>query len=400
MTAPVSADTLPEPRPSIASLAAGAIALRRDLHEHAELSTQEHGTQARIIEELRGAGLDDVRACADTGVTAIVRGALPGPNLLWRADIDALPIDEETGLPFASREKAMHACGHDGHVAIALTLARVLQASAGTLAGTVRFAFQPAEEHVGGAQRMVREGIMEDPKVDRVFGLHIWAAAPLGQVLVNPCAIFAAATHFRIIVRGRGGHAAAPHETIDPIVVAAHVVTALQTVVSRAVDAAHSAVVTIGKIQGGVRGNIIPNEVMMSGTIRTFDADVLGRVLKRMDEIIRGVTSAWRAEYQFDTSTLNACVNDAEATALVSGVAAALVGPERVGETSVTGADDMSYFLEAAPGSYFLLGAAHADAARVYPHHHPKFDFDEACIPLGAELALRVIEAASGSRIA
>lgn len=400
MTASARTDTLPEPRPSIAALAGDAIALRRDLHEHAELSTQEHRTQATIVEQLRAAGLDGVRPCADTGVTAIVRGALPGPNLLWRADIDALPLDEQTGLPFASRETAMHACGHDGHVAIALTLARALQSSAGTLAGTVRFAFQPAEEHVGGARRMVEEGVMSDPQVDRVFGLHIWAAAPLGHVLVNPRTIFAAATHFRIIVRGRGGHAAAPHETIDPIVVSAHVVTALQTVVSRAVDSAQNAVLTIGRIQGGVRGNIIPNEVMMSGTVRTFDAGVLDRVLRGMDEIIRGVTSAWRAEYEFDHSTLGACVNDPESTALVAGVAAAFLGPERVGETSVSGADDMSYFLAAAPGSYFLLGGAHAGDGRVYPHHHPKFDFDEACIPLGAELATRIIEAASGSRIA
>jgi amidohydrolase len=373
--------------------------LRRDLHQHAELSTQEHRTQAVIVERLRAIGADDVRAIADTGVTAIVRGARPGPNLLWRADIDALPLDEATGLPFASTNGATHACGHDGHVAIALALAEVLQASREQLRGTVRLAFQPAEEHVGGAKRMVDEGVMDDPKVDRTFGLHIWASSPVGTVLVTPGPIFAAATHFRIIVRGRGGHAASPHQTIDPILVAAHVVVALQTVVSRSVGPDQTAVLTVGRIQGGVRGNIIPNEVMMSGTVRTYEKSVLERMLRRMDEIVAGVTSAWAAEYQFDHSTLPACTNDSETAAMVAGVASALVGPERVSETRVTGADDMSYFLDRAPGVYFLLGAAPRHVEHVHPHHHPGFDFDEACIPIGVELALRIIEEATGSAL-
>jgi amidohydrolase len=392
-------ETLPKARDAVLALVGDAIALRRDLHEHAELSTEEHRTQAVILERLRALGLDDVRAVVDTGATAIVRGARPGPNLLWRADIDALPLIEETGLPFASKAKAMHACGHDGHVAIALMLAEVLQASRERLAGTVRFAFQPAEEHVGGAKRMVDAGVMDDPKVDHAFGLHIWASAPPGDVLVTPGPIFAAATHFRIIVRGRGGHAAAPHETIDPILVAAHVIVALQSVVSRSVNPAETAVVTVGRIEGGVRGNIIPNEVMMSGTVRTYEPQVLERVLHRMEEIIAGVTSAWNAEHQFDVSTLPACVNDAGMAGMVAGVAAAFVGAEHVGETRVTGADDMSFFLERAPGAYFLLGAAPRGAGRVHPHHHPGFDFDEGCLAIGAELALRVIEAATGSEL-
>ena len=395
----VSDERLPKGRDAVMALAADAIALRRDLHEHAELSTEEHRTQALILERLRALGLEDVRSIADTGATALVRGTRPGPNLLWRADIDALPLVEETGLPFASTSGAMHACGHDGHVAIALMIADVLQASRERLAGTVRFAFQPAEEHVGGAERMVKAGVMDDPKVDHTFGLHIWSSAPLGDVLVTPGPIFAAATHFRIIVRGRGGHAAAPHETIDPILVAAHVVVALQTVVSRSVNPAETAVVTVGRIQGGVRGNIIPNEVMMSGTVRTYEPAVLERVLRRMREIIDGVTSAWNAEGQFDVSTLPACVNDPETAAMVAGVAAAFVGAEHVAETRVTGADDMSFFLDAAPGVYFLLGAAPRHVEHVQPHHHPGFDFDEACMAIGAELGLRIIEAATGSEL-
>ena len=400
MTLDTESRTLPAPRASVQAIADDVIAMRRDLHEHAELSTEEHRTQGVITERLRAYGLDDVRAIADTGVTAIVRGAKPGPHLLWRADIDGLPLDELTGLPFASKRTAMHACGHDGHIAIGLAMADLLQRSRETLAGTVRFAFQPAEEHIGGADRMIKQGILDDPPVERLFGLHIWASAPVGRVLVREGAIFAAATHFRIIIRGRGGHAAAPHETIDPIVVAAHAIVALQTVVSRSIDSADRAVFTIGRISGGVRGNIIPNEVMMSGTIRTYEPRVLKRMLKRVDEILRGVTSAWGGEYQFDHSTLGACVNDAGCAALVERVASRFLGAERVGETQATGADDMCRFLEERPGAYVLLGGAPRGAERVYPHHHPQFDFDEACLPLGIELGLRVIEEASGSRIA
>lgn len=392
--------TSPDLRASVAALAQDVVAMRRDLHEHAELSTEEHRTQAVITERLRAIGIDDVRAIADTGVTCLVRGGRSGPNILWRADIDGLPLQEDTGLPFASRNGAMHACGHDGHTAIALSLARIIHDCRAHLAGTVRFAFQPAEERIGGAQRMIQQGVMDAPNVEQVFGLHLWASAPLGHVLISPGAIFAAATHVRIIIRGRGGHAAAPHQTIDPIVVASHVVIALQTIVSRAIDPADTAVVTIGRIEGGVRGNIIPNEVMMSGTVRTFEPKVLARALRRMDEIIRGITQAWGAEYQFDHSTLPAVVNDAQAAALVERAATGLVGADHLGTARATGADDMSYFLEKAPGAYILLGAAPRNSDRVHPHHHPGFDFDEGALSLGTELALRVIEAATGSELA
>ncbi len=324
------------PRPSVAALTDAAVATRRDLHQHAELSTEEHRTQRVILDRLLALGLEDVREVADTGVTALVRGAKSGPNVMWRADIDGLPLDEMTSLPFASTTGAMHACGHDGHVAIGLAIAEAVQNTRDQLSGTVRFAFQPAEERVGGAKRMIDQGVMTEPKVDRVFGLHIWASNPTGDVLVVPGPIFAAATHFRIIIKGRGGHASAPHQTVDPIVVAAHTIVALQTIVSRSIDPEETAVVTVGRLDAGVRGNIIPNEVMMTGTIRTFSQDVLARVLRRMDEIVHGVTAAFRAEYQLDHSTLPAVVNDAECAALVEGVAASLLGPDHVGSTRAT----------------------------------------------------------------
>jgi amidohydrolase len=388
--------TDPTIRPAVRALTDDMVALRRDLHRYAELSQEEHRTQTVIMERLRAIGAEDVRSCADTGVTALVRGGRPGPRILWRADIDGLPLREDTGLPFASEDgKAMHACGHDGHIAIALGMATALQAARETLAGSVLFAFQPAEEHVGGAQRMIAEGIMDEPVVDRVFGLHIWSPLPVGEVAVTPGPVFAAATHFRIIIRGRGGHASAPHETVDPIVVAAHAIVALQTIVSRGINPADEGVFTVGRIQGGVRGNIIPNEVMLSGTIRTFEDRVLRRITARADEILRGITSAWGADYSFDTSTLPAVVNDPATAATVAAVASAMLGPERVHQARTTGGDDMAYFLQRAPGAYFMLGGGNRERGITWPHHHPKFDFDEACLPVGIELGLRVIEAAA-----
>lgn len=388
-------------RPAVQALLDDVVATRRELHRHAELSGEEWHTQGVILSWLKSIGAEDVRAVADTGATALIRGSRPGPNILWRADIDALPLSEETGLAFASENpNAMHACGHDGHTAIALAIASIVQASRGLLSGTVRFAFQPAEEHIGGARRMIEEGILREPRIDSAFGLHIWAPAAVGTMIVRQGAIFAAATHFRIIVRGQGGHASAPQNTIDPIVVAAHVVVALQTVVSRSIDPEQTAVVTVGRIQGGVRGNIIPGEVMMSGTIRTFDDGVLRLATERMDEIIRGVTMAWGAGYSFDISTLPATVNDAGAAALVASAAADLLGPASVLDGRTTGGEDMAYFLQAAPGAYFMLGGGNPERGQMWPHHHPKFDFDEACLGIGVELGLRIIEGAAKSRLA
>lgn len=388
-------------RHSVDALGPDVIALRRDLHQHPELSFEERRTQKVITERLRALGLDDVRAIAQTGVTAIVRGGRPGPNLCWRADIDGLPLEEQTGLPFASQNSgAMHACGHDGHVAIALAMAELLQRHRDSLAGTVRFAFQPAEERIGGAKPMIEEGVLEEPRVDNVYGLHIMAHVPLGAIRVREGPIFAAGTHLRIIIRGRGGHASAPHDTVDPIVVAGHAIVALQTVVSRSIDPSETCVVTIGRIEGGKRGNIIPDEVMMSGTVRTYSNAVQARALARMDDLLRGVCLAFGAEYQFDYSTLPAVVNDAECAAVVARAGEALLGAGHVAPEQITGSDDMAYFLDARPGAYFMLGGGNAAKGITHPHHSPKFDFDEDCIPLGIELGLRIIEDATHSTLA
>jgi len=380
------------------------VELRRELHRHPELSWQEERTQGVVLERLRAWGLEDVRAIARTGATALVRGQGTrakgrrrggGPTLLWRADMDALPVQEENEAEYRSTvPNVMHACGHDGHVAIALTLARVVHEGRSELAGNVRFVFQPAEETAGGARSCIDDGVMDEPRVDAVLGLHVDADTPVGGLNVVGGPVFAAATGFRLVITGKSGHGALPHQTVDAIAVAAQAVTALQTVVSRSINPQRAVVLTVGTIQGGVRGNIIAGEVDMTGTIRTFEERTLERVLRRVEEIVRGVTSGMGAEYRFEHVTpCPPVVNDEGMAGLVREVGAEFFGPERLSGTRSTGADDMALFLEKAPGCYFLLGARNEERGIRYPHHHPRFDFDEEALGLGVEFGLRLIEA-------
>jgi len=391
-----SSRPLPAVRPSVRRLAAELVALRRDLHRHPELSWQERRTQEVVLERLRAWGLEDVRPIADTGATALVRGGRQGRTLLWRADMDALPIQERNEVEYASTVPGvMHACGHDGHVAIALGLARLVHESRGSLAGSVRFVFQPAEESAGGAQRCIEAGVLEEPAVDAGLGLHIDADTPTGAVVVMAGPAFAAPTAIAITIRGRGGHAAQPHRAVDAIVAASQVVTALQTVVSRSTDPSDTVVLTIGTIEGGDRHNIIAEQVRMTGTIRTFDARVLDRTLRRAEDVVAGVTAAMGATYEFTHYTsCPVLVNDAGMTALVEREARAFFGGDGVlRRAPSTGADDMACFLEKVPGCYFFLGAQPRQRSRRFPHHHPRFDFDERALTVGLEFALRLVEA-------
>jgi amidohydrolase len=369
--------------------------LRRDLHRHPELSWQEKRTQEVVLDRLRASDLEDIRPIADTGATALVRGARPGRTLLWRADMDALPLQERNEVEYASEvPSVMHACGHDGHVAIALGLARLLQDGRGNLAGNLRFVFQPAEEMVGGAKRCVEEGVLEEPAVDAALALHLAADIPTGTIVAAPGPAFAAPTAFAITIKGRGGHAAMPHQAVDAVVVAAHTVVALQTVVSRSTSPADTVVLTIGSIAGGERPNIIAEQVRMTGSIRTFDGKVLERTLTRVEGVLAGVTAAMGAEYEFSHYT--ACpvvVNDVAMTALVEREATGFFGSEGVLlRAPSTGADDMACFLEKVPGCYFFLGARPRQQWQRFPHHHPRFDFDERALTLGVEFALRLVE--------
>lgn len=290
----------PAIRSAVRALDRDLVSLRRDLHRHPELSSQERRTQQVVLDWLRASGLEDARPIADTGATALVRGARPGRTLLWRADMDALPIQERNEVEYASTVPGvMHACGHDGHVAMALGLARLVHEGRESLAGNVRFVFQPAEESAGGAPRCIEAGVLQKPAVDAALGLHIDAQTPTGVIVVIPGPAFAAPTVISITIRGRGGHAALPHQAIDAIVVAAQAVTALQTVVSRSTSPADTVVLTIGTIEGGQRANIIAEQVRMTGSIRTFEGRVLERTLQRVEEVLVGVTAAMGAEYEF-----------------------------------------------------------------------------------------------------
>ena len=369
------------------------MALRRDLHAHPELGFQERRTARLVAEHLRAAGLAVREGLAGTGVLGRLEGAPPGRMILLRFDMDALPVTEETGAPYASQNPGvMHACAHDGHVAIGLTLAKLLARHIGDLRGNVVFAFQPAEEGQGGAARLIADGALE-PRPDLALVLHLWNPLPLGQAAISPGPVMAAGDLVRILVRGKGGHGAFPHQTVDPIVAAAQIVTALQTVVSRNVDPLETAVLTMGMIHGGTAFNVIADEVELTGTVRTFAATVREQVLQRLVAIAQGTAAALGATAEVAIKPISpAVVNDSAATRLVHAAAAAILGEANLLDTYQTmGSEDAALFLQAVPGCYFFLGSANPERGLDAPHHSPRFDFDEAVLPLGVAILAEAV---------
>jgi amidohydrolase len=376
--------------PEVAQLSESVIALRRKLHQWPELGFQEQQTARLIAEELTALGMDVKTGIAQTGVLGILQGSEIGKTILLRADIDALPIEEASGAPYASQNHGvMHACGHDGHTAILLTVARVLAQRRHRFAGTVKFAFQPAEElPPGGARGMIEAGVLEHPKVDAVFGLHLWNSLPVGKIGVDDGPIMASVDRFDIIVKGVGSHGAYPHTGVDPIVVGSHVVAALQTLVSREIPPLAPVVVTVGKFHSGTAFNVIPSQAELSGTVRTVDAHIRKEMPDRLERIVRGVTSAMRGEYTFQYEFgYPVTVNHTSQTQFARQVASAIVGETNVVAAGMTmGAEDMSYFLEAVPGCYLRLGSGNSSRGLIQPHHSALFNFDEAALPIGVEL--------------
>jgi amidohydrolase len=366
-------------------------ALRRHYHAHPELSFEERETAAAIANRLRELGLETRDHVGGEGVVGVLRGtAGDGRTLMIRADIDALPIEEISDAEYRSQvPDAMHACGHDGHIAIAMTLAEVLAARRDRLRGSVKFLFQPAEERAAGAEPMVAAGVMRD--VDAVIGLHLWSQVPVGEIAVRPGAFFAGADELHLRVRGRGGHGAEPHLTVDPVVVTAQIVTALQTLVSREINPLHSAVITFGTIHGGTAGNVVADEVELKGTLRTYDSADRDYLLRRIGELARGVATSLRAEAIFEPGmSCPACVNDEQVAALVRRAAEATVGAEHVvGERRFSVSDDMARFLQEVPGCYFVVGAGNVARGITAPHHSARFDLDEASLPIGVEALAR-----------
>ena len=383
-------------RPQVAEHWDELVQLRRTFHRYPELSHQEHRTSERIRDWLTNHGVDDVVSRAGTGIVALIRGAQPGPTVMYRCDIDGLPIDEASGAEYSSENQGvMHSCGHDGHTAVALMLASLVHEQRQELKGNVKVVFQPAEEVFGGAQPMIEAGIMDQPPVDAVLGLHI-GTIPSGTIGVSAGATLSGVATFRLRVVGRGGHAASPHKTVDPIVAGAQLVTVLQTVVSRNVDPGQAAVVTVGTFHGGTKENIIPESVELTGTIRAFDLGLLDAMADRIRAIAKGTAEAMGAAIEFQhTVDCPPCVNDAALAALVRRHAEALVGPESVPERIVSASDDMAYFLQQAPGCYYHLGGTEEAASL----HQPHFDFDDRTLALGLELNFRVIEEFTASSL-
>ncbi len=379
-----------------AELQAGAAALadqlrawRRDFHRHPELAFQEQRTAGVVAAHLASLGLEVQTGVGRTGVVGILEGAAAGPTVLLRFDMDALPIQEETGLPFASETpNRMHACGHDGHTAIGMGVAALLAQRQQQLAGRVKFVFQPAEEIANGALAMIQDGVLANPQPDVAFGLHLWSEIPLGQAVVKEGPLWAAADRFDVEITGRGSHGAMPHRGVDAIVTAAHAIAQLQTVISRSRDPLQAAVLSVGTVHGGTAFNVLPERVQMSGTLRTFDEGVRVGIIERMHAVLGGVCAAQGARYTLTFSDhAPAVVNHPAPTAHLRAVAEAVLGAAGVAAgPMMMVAEDMAEFLRCTPGSFFVLGAMPPGTREPEPHHSPRFDIDEAALPLGVAI--------------
>jgi len=363
--------------------------LRRDFHMHPELGFQEVRTASIVARELTALGLEVSTGIAETGVIAMIEGEKPGPTVMLRFDMDALPVTEQTGAEYASQNPGvMHACGHDGHTAVGLTVARILHARREALAGTVKLVFQPGEEGLNGAERMVAEGALLNPRPDMALGLHVWNERPVGWLGVSPGAVMASSEIFKIRLTGKGGHGALPQQTVDPVLAAAQVVSALQSIIARNVSPLDSAVVSVTQILSGETFNVIPSEARMQGTIRTFDPEVRRTVLERFTQIVEGVSAAMGCQSEIELTALTpAVINDPAVTERVQAASTRLF-PElkQVRDFRTMGSEDMAFFLNEVPGCFFFVGSANEEAGLNFPHHHPRFDIDERALPQAVAL--------------
>jgi amidohydrolase len=368
---------------------------RRDFHAHPELAYQENRTAGIVAEHLQQCGYEVRTAIGQTGVLGILTGKSQGKTLMLRADMDCLPVQEENDASYKSvHEGRMHACGHDGHTAILMAVAEQLKKKQQTLKGTTKIVFQPAEEGGNGAERMIQDGVLANPKVDAAFGLHLWNDRPVGKVALNPGPLMAGVHSFDLTIHGKGGHGAAPHQTIDTIVASAQVINNLQTIVSRNVDPLETAVVTVASIHAGSAFNVIAESAAMKGTVRYF-SPALGEQLPLMIErIVSGTTQSMGATYSLKYEKLTPpTINDPAMAEFIREVAAEVVGSENVTMNARTmGGEDMSFFLNEVPGCFFFVGSRNEERNLIYPHHSPKFDFDEAAMEIGVEILCRAAE--------
>lgn len=375
---------------------------RHHFHEHPELSNREFKTAEKIAEHLRSLGIEVQTGVAKTGVVGLLKGNHPGKVVALRADIDALPVTERNDLPFKSmvetefmgtKTGVMHACGHDTHIAILMGVAEILSKHKDKINGTVKFIFQPAEEgpppgEEGGAKLMIKEGVLENPKVDAIFGLHINSATPVGTIKYKPGGIMAAVERFVINVKGKQSHGSQPWLGVDPILISAKIIDGFQSIVSRELDLTEeAAVITVGKITSGVRFNIIPESAELIGTVRSLDAEMKAKIIKRMTEMTETIAKAYGGEASivFENFT-SITYNDPDLTATMLPTLQKATGNDHVVITkAVTGGEDFSYFQEVVPGLYFFLGGMTPGNTEAFPHHTPDFVIDESGMLLGVK---------------
>lgn len=368
------------------------VEIRRDFHRHPELGMEEFRTRDKIVEYLEDIGIPYQKGVANTGVVGLIQGGRPtGLTVALRADMDALPIKEENDVPYKSTVAGkMHACGHDAHTTILLGAAKYLYERRDQLPGNVKLLFQPAEETVGGAKPMIAEGVLEDPPVCAAFGLHMAPELPTGQVGVKYGQMNASSDTISLTVKGRKAHGAYPHDGTDAIIIAAHVITALQTIVSRHVDPRQSAVISIGTIQGGTQGNVIADEVHMVGTVRAFDPGVRERILRRIETVLAHTTRSFGGDYTFELGDDGyiALINDNAMVDVVKQSGETLLGKENVKEIPLPsmGVEDFSYFAAAVPSAFFRLGCRNEAKGIIHGAHTSRFDIDEDSLPIGVAM--------------
>jgi amidohydrolase len=371
------------------------VAIRRDIHAHPELRYQETRTAGIAAERLAALGYSVRTGVGKTGVVGLLSGEAGGSErvLLLRADMDALPVEEATNAPYRSTNPGvMHACGHDGHVAIALGAAKRLAAGRRAWRGSVKYAFQPAEEGGRGALAMIEQGLLEEPRVDAAFGLHLWNDLPVGTIAAAAGTVMAAVDEFEITIRGRGGHAAMPHQNADPVVAAAQVVTALQTLVSRGADPFDQLVVSVTSLNAGDAFNVIPESAVLRGTVRTAGGPLADHIPRRFADLVTGVSSALGCQATIDYERQSPpLMNHAAIAAMVREAAAEVVGRNNVLDHARSmGGEDFAFIAERVPSCFAFVGSRNSDRGLDAPHHSPRFDFDEEALLIGVALAEQV----------
>jgi amidohydrolase len=368
--------------------------LRRDFHIHPEVGFNELRTSKIVAQELKNLGINVKPSVGKTGVVGLLEGNKKFPVLLLRFDMDALPINEENSTEYVSQHPGiMHACGHDGHTAIGLTVAKILNQHKSRLNGSVKLVFQPAEELLIGARAMIEDGVLEDPKPDFALGVHLWNEKPVGWFGITPGPIMAGADRFTIRVIGSGGHGANPHLVNDPIIASGHILTAIQSIVSRNVPPLENAVLSVTKIQGGNSFNIIPPFVDLAGTIRTFKLNVHDLVIQRLISIVEGVASSFGCQVDINIEPLTMpVVNDEHIAEVVQRTARELFENVLIDSKYISSvSEDMSFFMQNIPACFLLVGSSNKFNKLDFPHHHPRFDFDELSLPLAVGLLAKAV---------